>query len=127
VTDRKTASTINDTELDQLYNQLDRTRTALTELLNRFHPVPLPGYDGDRICHPITQREYETWRAALGDGPPLDAAAGRLAVIRASAARLTARGFDAMSARWILDTIDGPADQPARTATDNPATCKKAS
>jgi len=40
VTDRKTASTINDAELDQLYDQLDRlavVRKAATRLLEHNH------------------------------------------------------------------------------------------
>lgn len=67
MTDRVRLDDLTSDQLDQLHDQLDRARTALAELLDRFHPVPLPGYDGDRICHPITRQEYDRWRAALGE------------------------------------------------------------
>lgn len=46
----------------------------------------------------------------------------RLDVVRKGATSLVEHGHDTMSARWILDTIGGPADEPARTTPNNPTT-----
>ena len=72
MTDRKTASTINDEELDQLYGRAARAEAALRQVLGLLHPVKVCGQIAfyQATEHPIAPDDYDRWRAALDEPAP---------------------------------------------------------
>jgi hypothetical protein len=54
--------------------------------------------------------------------PPVER---QLATLRAACISLTARGFDSLSATWVLQLLDGPTEAAATRATPCPA-CSRA-
>jgi hypothetical protein len=54
--------------------------------------------------------------------PPVEQ---RLATLRAACISLTARGFDSLSATWVLELLDGTTEAAATRATPCPA-CSRA-
>lgn len=62
------APTVDDWQ--QEHDRANRLAAALTEVLDRFHPIPLDGPPDAYLCHPLEPRDYGRWRAALGQPAP---------------------------------------------------------
>ncbi len=76
------------------------------------------GAGGYIACSRSDCPEPDAAAALLCDGRPVEQ---RLATLRAACISLTARGFDSLSATWVLELLDGPTE----AATPCPA-CSRA-
>lgn len=66
MTGRRTASTITDTELDQLYDERDAVTAALREVLNAFSTASVDGVIvGHLLVGAIQPEDMNRWRAVL--------------------------------------------------------------
>jgi uncharacterized protein (DUF934 family) len=104
VTDRHTVDSITSDDLDQLYDRLEK----LAQTIAAFPDAN----DAASLAHARAQRDRFITQAKRAEAV--------ITRLRDSAASLHSRGFDTMSARFVLDIIDGRRDESARTTANNP-------